>query len=157
MKESVGTEETRVEMTQIVLPSHTNNHGTMFGGQLVAWVDICGSVAARRFCRGSVVTASIDELCFVAPVKMGHIVVLVGQVNQAWGSSMEIGVRVEAEDSTTGERFRCCSAFLTFVSLKDGEPTRIPKLVVAEGQERRAQAADERRQARLEKRRAATK
>ena len=157
MKESVGTEETRVEMTQIVLPSHTNNHGTMFGGQLVAWVDICGSVAARRFRRGSVVTAAIDELCFAAPVKMGHIVVLVGQVNQAWGSSMEIGVRVEAEDPETGEKFRCCSAFLTFVSLKDGTPTRIPKLAVAEGQEHRARAADERRQARLVKRRAASK
>ena len=148
----VSTSRTRVEMTQIVLPGHTNNHGTIFGGQLVAWVDICASVAAQRFCRGSVVTAAIDELGFKRPVMMGEIVVLEAQVNQAWGSSMEIGVRVEAENPRSGERIHCCSAYLTFVNIADGRPQKVPKLLVDEGQERRAREAEERREARLLKR-----
>ena len=150
MSETVGTEETRVEMTQIVLPENTNNHGTIFGGQLVAWMDICGAVAAQRFARSSVVTAAIDQLHFVAPVRQGMIVVLRGQINQAWGSSMEAGVRVEAEDPMTGERVHACSGFLTFVALgAQGKPRQVPELVVMEGEARRATDADARRAQRL--------
>ena len=94
MPDVVGTEATRVVMTQIVLPENTNNHGTILGGQLVAWMVICGAVAAQRFARGPVVTASIDQLEFVAPVRQGMIVELRGQVNPAWRTSMEVGVRV---------------------------------------------------------------
>jgi acyl-CoA hydrolase len=150
MPEMVGTEATRVEMTQIVLPENTNNHGTIFGGQLVAWMDICGAVASQRFARGSVVTAAIDQLHFVAPVRQGMIVVLKGQINQAWGSSMEAGVRVEAEDPMTGERVHACSGFLTFVALDaHGKPCQVPELEVMEGEERRATDADARRAQRL--------
>ena len=96
-KPTVSVEATDVEMTQIVLPSHTNNHGTVFGGQMAAWIDICAAVSAQRFARKAVVTASIDELHFVHPVRRGMVIVLKGRVNQAWGSSMEVGVRVDAE------------------------------------------------------------
>lgn len=120
---------TRVEMTQIVLPSFTNNHGTAFGGQIAAWIDICASVAAQRFSRGAVVTASMDQLHFLIPVKLGMIVVLQAQINQSWHSSMEIGVRIEAEDSRTGLRAHCCSAYLTFVALDDdGDPRPVPEV-----------------------------
>ncbi len=143
---------TRVEMTQIVLPPHTNNHGTAFGGQIAAWADICASVAARRFCRGPVVTVSMDSLHFLLPIKLGMIVVFRAQVNQAWRSSMEVGVRVEAEDSATGERHRCSSAYFTFVALDErGRPKPVPALDPRGDpeDERRAREAMIRRDARL--------
>mgnify|MGYP001213763755 FL=1 len=149
--EEVKMEATRVEMTQLVLPGHANNHGTLFGGQLVAWMDTAASVAACRFCRADVVTVSIDELHFAQPIRRGDIVVLYAQVNQAWGSSMEIGVRAEAEDPATGERRHACTGFLTFVRVKEGRPAKLPKLLVAEGQEQRALDAQQRRATRLER------
>ena len=94
----VSPEETTVEMTQLVLPSNTNNLGTAFGGQIAAWVDICAAVSAQRFCRMSVVTASMDALHFLNPVHQGMVVILKSTVNAAWNTSMEIGVRVESED-----------------------------------------------------------
>lgn len=148
----VSVATTRVEMAQIVLPPHTNNHGTAFGGQIAAWADICASVAARRFCRGPVVTVSMDSLHFLLPIREGMIVILRAQVNQAWRSSMEIGVRVEAEDTSTGERHRACSAYFTFVALDDdSRPKPVPALDPGQDAEdlRRAREAMIRRDARL--------
>ena len=151
----VGATSTRVEMTQIVLPTHTNQHGTAFGGQIAAWVDIAAAVSAQRFCRRPVVTASMDELHFLRPVSHGMIVLLHAQVNRAWRTSMEVGVRVEAEDALTGNREHCCSAYLTFVALDDGgAPHPVPTLDL-EGDAlatRRATEAQLRRAARLEMR-----
>src|ERR1700719_423768 len=93
--------ESAVSMTEIVLPSHTNALGTIFGGQIVSWIDIAGSIAASRPARKVVVTASIDALHFVAPVKLGHFVHLRALVNYAGRTSMEIGVRVDSEDPLT--------------------------------------------------------
>ena len=144
--------ETRVELTQIVLPTHTNNHGTAFGGQIAAWCDIAGAVAAQRFCRMPVVTASMDQLHFLRPTKHGMVVILQSQVNQAWNTSMEVGVRVEAEDPLTGERSHCCTAYLTFVALGEGgRKNSVPQLDVSVDPifERRAREAQGRRDARL--------
>jgi acyl-CoA hydrolase len=144
MSQTVPQANTRVEMTQLVLPTHTNNHGTIFGGQLAAWIDTAAAVSAMRFGRGDVVTASMDELHFLRPVNRGMIVTLRAQVNQAWRSSMEIGVQAESEDPGTGERKICCTAYLTFVALTpDGRPRPLPGLVVdepAEGARRRTEA-----------------
>ena len=143
---------TAVEMTQIVLPSHANNHGTAFGGQIAAWCDICAAVSAQRFCRGPVVTASMDQLHFLLPALRGMVVILRSQVNQAWKTSMEVGVRVETEDPLTGERQHCCSAYLTFVSLgADGSPVPVPVLDTASDPvfQRRSKEAQWRRDARL--------
>lgn len=137
---------------QIVLPPHTNNHGTMFGGQVAAWIDICASVSARRFCRRPVVTASMDELHFLQPVRLGMVLVLRAMVNRAWTSSMEVGVRIDAEDTATGTRLHCCSAYLTFVALgEDGRPARVPTLDSTRDPQhaRRALEADFRRSHRL--------
>ena len=144
--------DTLVEMTQIVLPSHTNNHGTAFGGQIAAWCDISAAVSAQRFCRSPVVTASMDQLHFLHPVKRGMVVLLCSQVNQAWSSSMEVGVRVDAENPLTGETVHCCSAYLTFVALgEDSRPIRCPKLDVTGDPrwELRAKEAQMRRDNRL--------
>ena len=144
--------DTDVEMTQIVLPSHTNNHGTVFGGQMAAWIDICAAVSAQRFARKAVVTASIDEIHFVTPVRRGMVVILKSRVNQAWGTSMEVGVRVEAEDPRTGDTVHCCTAYATFVAINDdGKPSAVPRLSPTGDKEAvtRAHEAQERRDHRL--------
>jgi len=145
-------EDTMVEMTQLVLPSHTNNHGTAFGGQIAAWVDVCAAVSAQRFCRMPVVTASMDALHFLQPVHQGMVVILKSTVNCAWRSSMEIGVRIESEDPLTGERLHCCSAYLTFVAIDEqGKTQQLPALSCIDNRdsERRREEAQERRDLRL--------
>ena len=145
-------EDTRVEMTQLVLPSHTNNHGTAFGGQIAAWVDVCAAVSAQRFCRMPVVTASMDALHFLHPVQKGMVVILKSTVNSAWNTSMEIGVRIESEHPLTGERLHCCSAYLTFVAIdENGQKQPLPRLNCDHNQQwiRRRNEAQERRDLRL--------
>ncbi len=125
----VPIEQTRTVMTQLLLPGQSNNHGNAFGGQIMAWCDICAAVSAQRFCRGEVVTASMDQLVFRRPVRRGMVVMLSAQVNRSWGTSMEVGVRVEAEDPKAGTRVHCCSAYLTFVHLDaHGRPAPVPRL-----------------------------
>jgi acyl-CoA hydrolase len=143
---------TIVEMNQIVLPQHTNAHGTAFGGTIVSWIDICAALSAQRHCRRVVVTASMDQLHFVAPVREGQLVSLRSMVNYAHKSSMEVGVRVDAEDMLTGERTHAASAYLTFVALDEaGKPTPVRELAPENDEERvRWQEAQVRRQRRLE-------
>lgn len=139
----VNIEDTFVEMTELVLPSHSNNHGTAFGGQIAAWCDIAGAVSAQRFCRSPVVTVSMDQLHFLEPVRKGMVVILRAKVNQAWNTSMEIGVRVEAEDPLSGNTVHCCSAYLTFVALDSfGRPKKIPTLNLSDRPEYQRQAQD---------------
>jgi acyl-CoA hydrolase len=144
--------ESQVVMTELVLPSHTNSLGSIFGGQVMSWIDICGAIAAQRHSRRNCVTASVDALQFIAPVFKGWIVNLRASVNYAGKSSMEVGVRVDAENPTTGETFHTASAYLTFVALDENKkPALIPQ-VLAETPEqvRRQKAAAVRRQHRLE-------
>src|SRR5512133_704728 len=143
-----------VEMTQLVMPSDANGLGTAFGGRIVQWIDLAASMAGMRHCRTPVVTAAIDQLAFLAPIRVGDIVVLQAQVNAVFGTSMEIQVDVLAEKPSTGDRSPCCEAFLTFVSLgPDGRPTRAPILLPqSEDEERRAHDAAARRTARLARR-----
>lgn len=146
--------DTACTMTQIVLPTHTNNHGTAFGGQLAAWIDICAGVSAGRCSRRPCVTASIDQLHFVAPVRRGMVVVMQSQVNRTWRSSMEVGVRVDAEDPGTGVRSHCCTAYLTFVAIDDsGAPCAVAPLDLSAPEDaRRAEDATRRREVRLAQR-----
>ena len=147
--------DSRSEMHQIVLPTHTNNHDTVFGGQIAAWCDICAAISAQRYCRGAVVTASMDQLHFLRPVRRGMVVIMKSQVNQSWRTSMEVGVRVDAEDPATGSRVHCCTAYLTFVALDaHGQPRTIPKLNPGDNPAgiRRSKEADLRRARRLEMR-----
>src|SRR5579862_7791001 len=88
----------RCEMTELVLPGDANSLGTIFGGKVMQWVDIAAAVAAMRHAGMQVVTASIDALHFLTPIRVGEVVVLRAQVNEVFRSSMEVGVRVEAED-----------------------------------------------------------
>lgn len=148
---------TRVEMTQVVLPQFTNALGGVFGGQIMAWIDICAAVAAQRHCRAQVVTASIDAVHFIAPVKQGHVVILRGQVNASFHRSLECGVTVIAEDPLTGEVHKAAKAYATFVSLDPtGRPQPVPPLLLeTDDDKRRAREAELRRARRLEMRRMA--
>jgi acyl-CoA hydrolase len=149
-----GIHETRVEMTEVVLPQFTNSLGNVFGGQIVSWIDICAAVAAQRHCRQVVVTASIDELHFIEPVKQGDVVILKGQINAAFNTSMEIGVTVDSEDPLTGERRKAVKAYLTYVALdRHGRPQKVPSLVLKTDEDKRRNTeAKERRQSRLNQR-----
>ncbi len=147
----VTVAQTRAELTQLVLPQFTNALGTIFGGQVAAWIDMCAAISAQRFCRRQVVTASIDELHFLSPIQRGHIAIFKSCVNAAWSHSMEIGVRVEGEDPLTGVRVHTASAYCTFVALDaNGRPTVVPPLVPETDEEkRRLDEAEARRAARL--------
>lgn len=128
----------QVEMTQVVLPGDTNHHGTVFGGKVMQWIDICGGVAAHRHAQSDVVTASMDELHFLAPARLGDIVVLRSSVNAVGRSSMEVGVKIWSESPETGERRHTASAYVTFVSI-DGKsrPREVPNLIPETPDERR--------------------
>jgi acyl-CoA hydrolase len=123
----------------------------------MSWIDIAAAIAAQRHSQKQVVTASIDALHFVAPVKKGWIVNLKASVNYAAKSSMEIGVRVDAENPITGEKFHTASAYLTFVALdSNSKPTSVPKLIPeTEDEKRRFQRAQQRRERRLQEKKLA--
>ncbi len=139
-------------MTELVLPTHTNALGSIFGGVVMSWIDIAAAITAQRHSRKNVVTASIDALNFIAPVFKGWVVNLRASVNYAGKTSMEIGVRVDAENPVTGERFHTASAYLTFVALDShGKPTGIPRVQPESADElRRFEAAKARRAHRLQ-------
>jgi len=141
----------RVEMTQLVLPSYANSLGNAFGGRVMQWIDLAAAIAAMRHTRMPVVTASIDQLVFRAPIRVSQIAILRAQVNAVFGSSLEIEVTVEAEDPRSGERKLCCDAFLTFVALgPEGAPAKAPLLLTeTEDEVRRAEEAAGRRAVRI--------
>lgn len=141
----------QVIMTQLVLPSHINAIGSIFGGTIMSWIDIAAAIAAQRHSNKEVVTASIDSLSFIAPVYKGWVVNLKASVNFTSRTSMEVGVRVDAENPRTGEVFHTASAYTTFVALGgNGKPIEIPGLVCeTEDEKRRFEAGKRRREERL--------
>jgi acyl-CoA hydrolase len=143
---------TRVVMTETVLPGDGNPLGTAFGGKIAQWIDIAAAIACQRHCRKRVVTASMDDLHYLLPIKVGMIVELRSQVNAVFRTSMEAGVRIESEDPLTGERRHVCTAYLTFVAQDDkGQPVEVPPLEAENDEDRRrAHDAHERRRIRLE-------
>lgn len=133
------------------MPGQSNALGTVFGGQVMAWIDVCAAVAAQRFTRSPVVTVSMDSLTFRAPIQNGQVAVLQAMVNWAGRTSMEVGVRVEAEDIYSGTRTHTSTAYLTFVALDESRrPMPVPNLVPqTEEEQRRWDDAVERRKIRL--------
>ncbi len=140
------------EFTHLVLPSDTNALGTIFGGRIMEWTDIAAAVVASRHCRKVAVTASMDALHFISPIRLGDIVILKAAVNFTATTSMEIGVRIECENPLTGERRHTASAYLTFVALDDaGRPTAVPTVAPETPEEkRRFQEGQKRREDRIQ-------
>jgi len=148
------TSASRVEMTELVIPEDTNIYGNVFGGRVMELIDKAAAIAALRHCRMGVVTASLDSLDFIHPIKLGHIITLLAQVNRAWGSSMEVGVKVFSEDAITEEQVHTCTAYLTMVAVGRGDqPTTPVPMVIADNEKdrQRASEADQRRVRRLER------
>lgn len=136
-----------------MLPSDANPWGNVHGGEVMKLIDACAGAAASRHARTRVVTARIDELSFLAPVFVGDLVMAKASVNDVGGKSMEVGVRVEAENTLTGKNVHVASAYLVFVAIDaDGKPTAVPPLLPeTEDDRRRMAAAKERRAIRLQR------
>lgn len=149
--------DSEVVMTQLILPSDANNLNSAFGGKVMEWIDICGAVAAQRHCRQVVVTASIDDLHFHSPIRVGWIAQLRARVLAAFRTSMEVGVTVHAENPLTGERSLTTSALMTFVALnQERGRVQVPPLKLETEEERvAAREAEERRTQRMTRRQGA--
>jgi acyl-CoA hydrolase len=145
-------------MTEYVLPTHANVLGNVFGGQILAWVDLCAAICAQRHTGQMAITAGVDDLSFEKPIKVGQVVRLTARVTAAFRTSVEILVEVEGEEATTGARWPCVTAFVTCVAVDDkAVPTAVPPVEFAGDDERAlAAAAAERRRHRLERRKRPT-
>lgn len=144
----------QVEMTQLVLPNDTNPLGNLLGGQLMHWIDLAGAIASSRHSKRVCVTASVDEINFIHPIREGDVVILRASVNRVFRTSMEVGVKVLSENLLTGKVQHANSAYLTFVSIDDnGTPVESPQILPEDGDERRRYAdAMRRREERLRRR-----
>ena len=138
-------------MLEVVLPDDANPLGNILGGKVMHLIDIAGAVAAHRHSHRHVVTASVDSVDFVRPIRVGQIILLLAQVTRAFHTSMEVGVSVYLEDYISGERHQTSSAFVTYVAVgEDGKPTAVPPLIPRTAEEkRRYREALERRRRRL--------
>jgi uncharacterized protein (TIGR00369 family) len=150
--------ESMVLMAQLMTPEDANPAGNVHGGVIMKLIDNAGGTVAARHARNNVVTASIDRMNFHKPVYIGNLITLKASLNMVGTTSMEVGVRVEAEDLLTGEVWHTASAYLTYVALDSNSKTiRIPPLIVENNEQtRRYQEANERRELRqLERQREA--
>jgi uncharacterized protein (TIGR00369 family) len=133
--------DSRVTLSQLMELAHANYLGNVHGGEIMRLIDTAAGIAAGRHAGGPTVTASLDELSFLHPVRVGHIVFAHASVNDVGRTSMEVGVRVEAEDPLSGERTHTSSAYLVFVALDEqGRPRPVAPLRPETDLERRRQA-----------------
>lgn len=143
------------EMVQVVLPNDANPLGFILGGTVMHLIDIAGAIASHRHARTTMVTAAVDGLQFLHPIKVGDLIILHAQVTAVFTTSLEVEVRVFSEGTLTGARQLTSVAYLTFVAIDDrGASAPVPPLVLDTDEERQAAAdALRRRAARLEARR----
>lgn len=121
--------ESFVSMTELVLPNDTNTLNNLMGGRLMHWMDIVSAIAAQKHSNRIVVTASVDNISFKHPIRLGNVVTLKAQVTRAFNSSMEVRIDVDAEDVPSANKFESNSAYFTFVALgPDGKPTDVPEV-----------------------------
>jgi acyl-CoA hydrolase len=121
--------ESFVSMTELVLPNDTNTLNNLMGGRLMHWMDIVSAIAGQKHSNSTVVTASVDNISFRAPIRLGNVVTLKAKVTRAFNSSMEVRIDVEAEDIPGQSKFSSNSAYFTFVAVdKEGQPIAIPEI-----------------------------
>ena len=143
--------ESQAELSELALPNDANGLNTLLGGKIMHLVDIAGAIAASRHARQFAVTASFDHMDFREPVRIGNLVTLRASVNRAFRTSMEVGVKVFAENLQTAETRHVASAYLTFVAVDRGRtPIPVPPIIPETDEERRRfEEAGERRTYRL--------
>jgi acyl-CoA hydrolase len=141
-------------MVQLVLPNDANTLGNVLGGMVLHWIDLAAAVVAHRHCRSEAVTASIDQVSFLGPIRVGQVAMIAARMTYAGRTSMEIRVDVHSEDLLTGKRQQTSTAYVTFVAIDGkGRPKPVPPLILETEDERReARDAETRRAARLSQR-----
>jgi acyl-CoA hydrolase len=141
-------------MVQLVLPNDANTLGNVLGGMVLHWIDLAAAVVAHRHCRSEAVTASIDQVSFLGPIRVGQVAMIAARMTYAGRTSMEIRVDVHSEDLLSGERRQTSTAYVTFVAIDGkGRPRPVPPLILETEDERReARDAETRRAARLSQR-----
>ncbi len=144
--------DSRVDTVFTVLPEDTNMYGNLFGGKLVEWIDRTAAIVAVRHARKNVVTANIDNISFLEPIKLGDIVILKAWINYAGNTSMEIQVDIYTEKISTGKLAMASRAYLTYVAIdENNRPVPVPKLMLENEDEiKRFKEAEERKKIRLE-------
>jgi acyl-CoA hydrolase len=154
MKSELPLKPHQASMTQLVLPNDTNQLGNLLGGQLMHWIDLVAAIASARHSHHICVTASVDDLNFLHPIKTGEVVMLNASVNRVFRTSMEVGVKVLSENLLTGTVKHANTAYLTFVALDgNGSPMQVPQVTVATEEEQRRFDDDlHRRELRLSRR-----
>jgi acyl-CoA hydrolase len=129
MKSKTAKESLTIQ-TELVLPNDTNTLGNLMGGKLLHWMDIVSAISAHRHCGRIVVTASVNNVAFNQPIRLGEIVTLQAKVSRAFNSSMEVFIDVWVENNNTGEKKKCNEAIYTFVAVDQlGNPINVPELI----------------------------
>jgi acyl-CoA hydrolase len=118
--------ESAIRMTELVLPNDTNVHGNLMGGRLMYWMDIAAALAAGKHCNAPVVTASVDNISFESPIKLGNVVYIEAKLSRAFNTSMEVHLNVWGEDTSQQYKYKSNEAYFTFVAL---DPNRKPRPV----------------------------
>jgi acyl-CoA hydrolase len=151
-RESRSVSVSKTVVARVMMPQDANISGNVFGGTILKMVDEICYVAATKHARTNIVTASVDSMRFLSPVHVGDLLTLKANVNAVWHTSMEVGVRIEAEDPRADEVRHTGSSYLTVVALdSEGRPTEVPDLLLeTDEDERRNQEARRRRARRLE-------
>lgn len=125
-------------MTELVLPNHTNQLGNLLGGQLMHWIDICAALSAAKHNNRVCVTASVDRIDFHHPIKLGDAVTLSASVNRVFNTSLEVGVKVYAQNFRKGTKVHTNTAYLTFVSVdNNGKPVKATEAIPETADEKR--------------------
>ena len=140
-----------VVMTELVLPNDTNTFGNLMGGRLMYWMDIAAALAAMKHCGAPVVTASVDNISFESPIKLGNVVHIEAKVSRAFTTSMEIHLAVWGEDAIHQYKYKSNEAYYTFVALDpNGKPRLVPSMIPETDEEKKIfDGALRRRQVRL--------
>jgi acyl-CoA hydrolase len=143
--------ETLIVMTELVLPNDTNVFGNLMGGRLMYWMDIAAALSASKHCNAPVVTASVDNISFENPIKLGNVVHIEAKVARSFNSSMEVHMKVWGEDLTQQYKYKSNEAYFTFVALDPNRrPRPVPELIAETEEEKRLfEGALRRRQLRL--------
>lgn len=154
MNNELPLQSHQASMTQLVLPNDTNQLGNLLGGQLMHWIDLVAAIASARHSQRICVTASVDDLNFLHPIKTGEVVTLLASVNRVFRTSMEVGVKVLSENLLSGKIKHANTAYLTFVALDSkGTPIPVPQVSWStEEEHRRFDDALHRRDERLARR-----
>ena len=138
-------------MSELILPNDANTLGNLMGGKLMYWMDIAAAMAAQKHCNSVVVTASVDNISFASPVKIGNVITIEAKVTRTFNTSMEVYLKVHGEDYTSQDRYLSNEAYFTFVAMgTNGKPKSVPELILETEEEKvMYDAALRRRQLRL--------